>query len=49
MPAGFLSSESEHAEAGDVHGGGEEGEVGGDPWFATFAGAAAAVSAAYQV
>jgi len=41
--------EPEHAEAGQVGCGGEQGEVGVDLWPPADAGAAAAVSAAHQV
>ena len=44
-----MSGESEHGEAGEVDGGGEQSEVGCDLGFAAHAGAAAAVAAAHQV
>ena len=48
LPAAVLGGESEHGEAGEVDGGGEQGEVGCDRGLAPHSGAPAAVSAAHQ-
>jgi len=48
-PAGWFAVESEHGEPGEVRGGGEQLEVGGDLGASAYAGAAAAVLSAHEV
>ena len=48
-PAGLAGGESEHAEAGQVDRGGEQGEVGGDLGQPAYPGSSPAVLAAHQV